>query len=159
MLLSLFTLIYMVGCGSPDLDDNVTRDKVIAEAIDANSLKEKMDEGPINENIRPLSYYAGNEVTPYTRWAKKMYDNGQIFSLEKYKDGKPMILTTWHMNGQKKKEQNYKLGWRDGLRTTWDSAGYKDSEGNYTDGTHAGTITYNEDGTKSGSYRQKGRWD
>jgi hypothetical protein len=63
------------------LEDNENSNKIIAEAIDEVKLQQKGKEG---EELR----YASNQQTPYTGWAKLMYDNGQIKWLVQYKDGK-----------------------------------------------------------------------
>jgi len=64
-----------------DLDDNETRNRIIAEAIDGNMLQERGKDG---EKLA----YAPNQETPYTGWAKEMYDNGQVWYIVQYKDGK-----------------------------------------------------------------------
>ena len=100
----MFVALLVAGCGGPDLDDKETLDKIIAEAIDGNTLQERGNEG------EKLSY-APNQQTPYTGWAKEMYDNGQIWSLGQIKDGKmDGLATTWHKNGQKRWETTYKDG-------------------------------------------------
>jgi len=56
-------------------------------------------------------YYAPNQGTPYTGWAKSMHDNGRIRWLFQYKDGKLDGLSTmWFPNGQKKAENTWKDG-------------------------------------------------
>ena len=106
ILFALFVALLMVGCGTPDLDDKETRDKIIAEAIDGDTLQERGKDG---EKLA----YAPNQETPYTGWAKEMYDNGQIEMLAQIKDGKKDgLLTSWYENGQKRWERNYKDGKR-----------------------------------------------
>jgi membrane-bound lytic murein transglycosylase len=63
------------------LEDNENSNKIIAEAIDDVKLQQKGKEG---EELR----YASNQQTPYTGWAKLMYDNGQMKWFFQYKDGK-----------------------------------------------------------------------
>jgi antitoxin component YwqK of YwqJK toxin-antitoxin module len=74
---------------------------------------------PLNDPAarRPLTAlrqelaYAPNQETPYTGWAKRMYDNGQIEWLIQYKDGKwDGLVTRWYENGQKRSEANWKDG-------------------------------------------------
>jgi len=98
LLAAMFVALLMVGCGDEpggegrldllptpvgmiDLDDNETRNKIIAEAIDGNTLQERGKDG---EKLA----YAPNQETPYTGWAKEMYDNGQVWYIVQYKDGK-----------------------------------------------------------------------
>ena len=111
-LFALFVGLLMVGCGekthySPPLTEEEV--KIIAEAIDVNTLQKRGKKG---EELA----YAPNEQTPYTGWAKGMRDNGQVESLDQYKDGKRDGLETWWHEGQKKSEENYKDGKLDGLR-------------------------------------------
>ena len=152
-----------------DLDEPETRDKIIAEAIDVNTLQKRGKKG---EEL----YYAPNQQTPHTGWVKEMYDNGQIARLAQYKDGKQDGLTMgwfengqkwyeenfkddmwhglqtmWYENGQKKKEGNYKEGKEDGLHTSWYENGQKTEEENYKDGKwHGLQIGWYEDGTEAG---------
>ena len=125
----LFTVLVLLGgCGEPNLDDAETTDKILAEALDADKLQERGEEG---EKLA----YAPNEQEPYTGWLKEMYNNGQVKALAHIKDGKPDGLATgWHENGQKKLEGNYKDGELDGLWTHWDENGVKTSEVNWKDG-------------------------
>ena len=68
LLTAMFVALLMVGCGGPDLDDKETRNRSIAEAIDAEKLQWRGEEG---EEL----YYAPNKQTPYSGWMKGMYDN------------------------------------------------------------------------------------
>ena len=94
-------LVLLGGCGEPNLDDAETIDKILAEAIDADKIQERGEEG---EKL----YYAPNEQEPYTGWVKEMYNNGQVKILFHVKDGKKMGLRLWHENGQKREETNFK---------------------------------------------------
>ena len=85
-----------------DLDDNETRKKIIAEAIDGEKLQWRGKE--------ELAY-APNQKTPFSGWTKRMHDNGRISGLYQYKDGKrDGLWTGWHRNGQKAAEGAYKDG-------------------------------------------------
>ena len=107
LLAAMFVALLMVGCGEDEkqpttltnqtsrqthsektfqveevsLEDNENSNKIIAEAIDDVKLQQKGKEG---EELR----YASNQQTPYTGWAKLMYDNGRVNGLLQYKDGK-----------------------------------------------------------------------
>ena len=134
---ALFTAILMIGCGSPDVDDPETLDKILADAIDRNKLQKRGKEG---EEL----LYAPTQQTPYTGWVKSMYGNGKIrsSSLYQYKDGKLDGLSTgWWKNGQKEFERNYKDGKMVGLWTLWYWNGQKESERNYKDGNLHGLST------------------
>ena len=66
-------LVFLGGCGEPNLDDAETIDKILAEAIHADKIQQR---GEVGENF----FYAPNEQEPYTGWIKKMYDNVIITS-------------------------------------------------------------------------------
>ena len=142
LLITTLVALLMVGCGGPDLDDKETLDKIIAEAIDGNTLQGRGKEGEVLA-------YAPNQQTPYTGWAKEMYDNGQIEVLAQIKDGKPDGLTTmWHKNGQKKAERTYKDGKLDGPATGWYSNGQKKEEYIYKDGKIWTAVGWKPNGEK-----------
>ena len=63
------------------------------------------------------------------------YENGQIESKGKVKDGKKDgKWTWWYENGQIKSEEHYKDGRRDGKWTHWHKNGRIEIERNYKDG-------------------------
>ena len=85
-----------------DLDDNETRNKIIAEAIDGKKLQWRG---------KAELAYAPNQKTPFSGWTKRMYENGRISGLYQYKDGKrDGLWAGWHRNGQKAAEGAYKDG-------------------------------------------------
>jgi len=167
LLAATFVALLFVGCGGDDvensfgwsdankpastggidLDDNETRNRIIAEAIDSGKLQMKGEEGD-------QLFYAPNQQTPYTGWAKRMHDNGQVERLAPIKDGKlDGLLTEWDEDGQKREERNYKDGNANGLLTNWHKNGQKARKGNYKDGKEDGLwIRYNEDGMEWGRY-------
>jgi|GEM_PF-1912412 len=56
-------------------------------------------------------FYQANESEPYSGYAKRMYDSGQVKGLIQYKDGKPGgLVTAWRENGQKQAEETFKDG-------------------------------------------------
>ena len=81
--------------GAEDLDDPETRNKVIAEAIDGDTLQLRGKEGE-----KKLAH-APNQETPYTGWVKEMYDNGQIKVLMQVEGGKTLTIVSWKPNGEK----------------------------------------------------------
>ena len=116
--------------GGIDLDDNETRNRIIAEAIVSNKLQMRGKEG---EEL----YYAPNEQTPYTGWVKYMslFDNGQVWYIVQYKDGKmDGLMNRWHENGQKSAEVNFKDGKLDGLWIRYGEDGTEGYSGLYKDG-------------------------
>ena len=118
-----------------DLDDNEPRDKIIAEAIDVDTLQKRGKKG---EEL----YYSPNEQTLYTGWGKEMHDNGRIKSLIQVKEGKMSgLVNAWYENGQKKLEGYYKDGKPNGPATSWFDNGQKEWEMNYKDGKKYGLST------------------
>ena len=156
LLTVMFVALLMVGCGgdtkksegdSPesnqsseglgkiDLDDPETRKRIIAEAIAVEKFQKRDETGD------ELAY-APNKQTPYSGWEKEMHDNGTIWWLSQWKDGKKNGLWTWwHGNGQKSMEENYRDGKRDGIETEWFENGQKELEANYKDGKQDGIET------------------
>jgi antitoxin component YwqK of YwqJK toxin-antitoxin module len=156
LLFAMFVALLMAGCGgetkkpggdSPEsnqssgevakinLDDPETRKKIIAEAIGGNKLQ-------LRDNKGDELAYAPNEQKTYSGWEKEMHDNGTIWWLSQWKDGKKDGLWTWwHGNGKKSMEQNYKNGKRDGVETDWFENGQKELEANYKDGKQDGLET------------------
>ena len=102
--------------GGIDLDDNETRNRIIAEAIDSGKLQRRQSEEAIAYDTRRgwgfgTLAYAPNKQTPYSRWGKTMYYNRQIRMLSQFKDGRQTGLSrTWYENGQKESERTYKDG-------------------------------------------------
>ena len=87
--------------------------------------------------------YLPNQQEPFTGKNLCKYENGQIKSEGKFKDGKEDgKWTAWHSNGQKLKESNYKDGKKDGKWTWWSLfTGKKTSEENWKDGKWDGKWT------------------
>ena len=136
----------MLGCGSPNVDDPETLNKIIAEAIDDDKLQWEGKEGK-KDGLSTAWYENGQ--TPYTGWSKEMYEDGQIKSLVQFKDGKKDGLSTaWYENGQKKREINWKDGKYDGLETGWYRNGQKVGEGNYKDGKLMSAVIWKPNGDK-----------
>ena len=141
-LFALFPALLMVGCGSPNVDDPETLDKIMAEAIDSDKLQKR---GKGDEKL----IYAPNEQTPYTGRSKRMFGNGQIRGLYSYKDGKiDGLVTEWYENGQKRGEGNCKDGKKDGPVTEWYENGQKRGEGNCKDGKLMSCVIWKPNGEK-----------
>jgi hypothetical protein len=127
-LIALFFALLLVGCGSPNVDDPETLDKIIAEAVDEDKLQMRGKKG---EEL----LYSPNEQMPFTGWVKSIWENGQVKYLIQYKGGEPEGLTIeWYENGQMKYKTNHKDRKPNGLTTFWDENGKKKSELNYKDG-------------------------
>jgi hypothetical protein len=148
LLSVLFATLLMVGCGEEalgaptsenkpvmtiDLDDNETRSKIIAEAIDV--LKLHKGDNRLFQDL--------NKKMPYTGWVKMKIS--RIQQLVHCQDGKPHgLVTSWYANGQKHREGNLKDGKFHGPSTSWYESGQK-SMVSYGDGSW---IAWNENGSK-----------
>jgi len=143
LIIAFFASLLLFGCGSSDLDDPKTLDDIIAKAIDEDKLQER---GKVGEEL----CYIPNAQTPYSGWAKSIYENGQVKQLRQLKDGKPEGLQTlWYQNGQKKEEANFKDGKLDGLVTWWYQNGQKSQEQNWKDDKKNGLeIEWDQNGQK-----------
>ncbi len=153
----LLVALFLAGCGGEepsqengiggkvDLDDNETRQKIIAEAleVDPKTMPREVMEG---KEI----FKAPKQKTPYTGWAKMMDDNGHVRALMQFKDGKPNGLGVgFHPNGAKASESSWRDGKREGLMTQWYASGQKQTEINFKDGNEHGLITeWHENGQK-----------
>jgi len=148
--ITLMTCLLM-SCGSPNLDDPATLDKILAEAMVWDSLQKRGKEG---EEL----YYAPNQQTPFTGWAKKMYENGQVSFLLQLAEGlQNGLLNEWHENGQKRLEVNLVNGLRQGLEIEWYKSGQKFTEVNIVDGQLDGLcINWYKNGQKmiEGTYKR-----
>ena len=166
LLTAMFVALLMAGCGedskkpggdSPetsqsstdtiDLDDNETRNRIAAEAIDDKTLDSRWVE--ISTTRKERLKYAPNKQTPYTGWSKWMHDNGQIAELVQWKDGKPDgPWTSWYSNGQKSLEETYKPGklW---TSVAWKRNGEKCPVTKVVNGNGV-WVEYNDDGTEAG---------
>ena len=82
--------------------------------------------------------------------SKGWYPNGQIKTINTYKDGKlDGLWTGWYSDGQKKWEYTYKDGKEDGVYTIWYENGQKESERTYKEGKLDGLRTgWYENGEK-----------
>lgn len=139
-LFALFTTLLMVGCGSPDLDDPEKMKEIIAEAIEI-SIQKRGKEG---EEI----YYAPNENTPFTGWAKELYIKDKVKTLEQFKDGKLVSIYDFHENGQKMGCGFYKDGKLNGIATEWYKNGQKREEKDYKDGKVVSAVVWKPNGEK-----------
>ena len=143
-------LVLLGGCGEPNLDVAETKDKILAEAIDADKIQQR---GEVGEKL----YYAPNEQEPYTYQIKEMYNNGKVKILFYVKDGKKDgLFTKWHENGQKREETNFKNGKLDGIGASWHENGQKSSEINFKNGKEDGLYTkWDENGVKQSEENYK----
>ena len=141
---------------------DVSLGKIIAEAIDSEKLDPRIngrnrndfDLTELLDLLDPFKtsvavYFAPNQKTPYTGWAKWMYRNGRIGGLSQYKDGRlDGLWTTWYENGQKRGEGNYKDNEKDGLSTKWYKNGQMKDEITWKDGKLITGVVWRLNGEK-----------
>ena len=129
LLVATFIALLMAGWGyaqsSPSLkkklfsaidwDDDETRDRIIAEAMDGSKLQERSEKG---ENL----IYVLDEQTPYTGWARHEIPDaiGGLTTLVRVKDGKiggKMLFRDNRKKLRKLRADNFKDGKMHGLST------------------------------------------
>ena len=128
---------------NPNLDDAIIRKNILAEAIDAEDLEWRGEEGD------ELAFTPNSE-TPYTGWVRDMHENQRINILGQYVDGKQHGLSTeWYESGKKKSEGSFKDNEKQGLYRWWHENGKKKYEVTYKDGKEHGLLTaWSENGKK-----------
>lgn len=131
-----------------DWDDEETRSRIIAEAMNGSKLQEGKEKG---ESL----FYFLEELTPYTGWARHEISDaiGGLVRLVRFKGGKNQGHVIFRKNGnklRKLKVDNFKDGKIHGLSTEWYENGQKSLECNFKDGKQDGSwIQWHEDGTES----------
>ena len=169
ILLSLAIALLMVGCGeSSQHSERADMNNTVPESPKPSGGVDMTDSAPNKDAIETaVDYddledrngvkYLPNEETPFSGFAKSVYENGQVEVLEQFKGGKRDGLAIgWWENGQKWWEVNYKDGKQDGLRTSWYENGQKRRESNLKDGKSDGLWTeWYSNGQKAveGSYK------
>ena len=145
ILLSLAIALLMVGCGEPDLSDPDVVEDATADAVDWSKLQD-----------RSGVTYLPNTQKPFSGYAKRAYENGQVEILVQFKDGYVVRKKEWRDNGTPKRGANYKDGKKDGLETSWYENGQKEGETIYKHGKRDGLATeWYEDGTEASRYTYK----
>ena len=175
----MFVALLMFGCGEDaqnkavqneakiDLDDNETRNRIIAEAIesryvddvsteDGKRLYRVPDKFKLVEDLRAgkisreeLSVLQ-SKTELFTGWCKRFYPTGQIALLFQANNGKILNAWSWYQSGEKQMEVKHK----DGVLWTafaWKPNGEKCPVTNLKDGNGV-RVLYNENGTEN--YRE-----
>ena len=119
----MFVALLMVGCGEADLSDPEVLKDVTADAVDKSKLQD-----------RSGVTYLPNTQEPFSGYAKRAYENGQIKELAQFKNGYIVRIKEWSENGTPKMEVTLKDGELHGLETLWYKNGQKNTEVNYKDG-------------------------
>ena len=117
---------YSMGMGTEEFEEKnnglelVEQTEFLLPQYDIWSVDEKYKNG----NIKAISYYQKYTQKIELVKIEIYYENGQIYSVENYKDGKlDGKWTIYHDNGQIKEDGNYKYGKRDGKWTTYNRDG------------------------------------
>ena len=170
-LVSTFCLVFvlLIGCGELNLDDPKVREKILAKAINEDSLQTRRVSS--GEEL----FYAPNQEKPYAGWVKSgrelyqmqngnpngfyisWYSNSQNSEKGTLKNSeKEGVWTQWHENGQKSGRGSYKDNKRDGVWVFYYENGQKSLEGTYKSGIYDGLWTeYLENGQKSSEISYK----
>ena len=130
-------LLLFLGCGQPpDLHDAETLSRILADALDMDSLQRRGKDG---------IYYAPNQSEPYTGWSKRMHKVGvlktpspQVAELIRFDAGREARGVGWHENGQMQREEHYEAGKRTGRWVRWHENGQMQREAHYEDGKRTG---------------------
>lgn len=119
-----------------DLDDPEIRKKIIAQAVEV-TWEKKADGTTVFYEPFTRSPYKG------TGWVVIYYDDGiKLNALIQFKGGKRNGLeSSWHENGQKSFEGNYKDGKKEG-ETQWYENGQVKAKFSYQDGKIEGLAIF-----------------
>ena len=116
-----------------------------------------------NEQIKVLAEFTDGSVTRLRQWQENglpmwdiRYSKGKVslsdVPLEEFWDSNFSLhnglFTSWHENGQKWSEENYKDGKEDGLQLWWYENGQKDGEEKWKDGKRMSAETWKPNGEK-----------
>ena len=165
-VLSSLILLYSVdGQLKHNLDDPVVLQETLNLAVTC--LEER--EMPSGEHL----LFEPKQDRPFSGWRKQCRKNGQVRTLEKYKDGKahgPYLYwwengkkaqqknnregrahgdwTSWHENGQKQLQQTVRFGKIEGAASRWYKNGVKKDELVYADGKIVSVVVWKPNGVK-----------
>ena len=149
----LFTVLVLLGgCGNaenkPDLSNTAPEEDPLESAVEWSRLQERNGDA-----------YIPNTDKPYSGWAKRTFENGQVEILAEFTDGTVTRLQQWHENGIPKWDIGYiqgKIGSKDvpiynywdsnesyhnGITIQWHENGQKKQELNHKDGKEDGLKT------------------
>ena len=106
------------------------------------------------EEREGIMYLKGSD-TPYTGKTFGFWENGQKRSEQNFKDGeRDGLYVKWYEDGQKRREINYKDGKANGLWVWWYKNGQKKSEANYKDGKQISKKWWNNKGEPVDSWEE-----
>ena len=165
VLSSLILLYSAHGQPKHNLDDPVVLQETLNLAVTC--LEER--EMPSGEHL----LFEPKQDRPFSGWRKQCRKNGQVRTLEKYKDGKahgPYLYwwengkkaqqknnregrahgdwTSWHENGQKQLQQTVRFGKIEGAASRWYKNGVKKDELVYADGKIVSVVVWKPNAVK-----------
>jgi hypothetical protein len=142
-----------------DLDDNETRNKIIAEAISYLKIQRRLENGETASGTSKGNPSRGLLYTGNTRTGRRSctfkdgkghglraawYETGQKHWESTYKDGNLVTATAWKPNGEKCPDTNLVDG--NGIVCSYHKNGQKNKERTYKDGEEISTKEWDEDG-------------
>ncbi|MFL2912112.1 MAG: toxin-antitoxin system YwqK family antitoxin [Opitutales bacterium] len=105
--------------------------------------------GKVSQSDVPLESCWDSNFSLHNGLFTSWHENGQKEEEVNYKEGKEDgLFTSWHENGQKWSEENYKDGKEDGLQLWWYENGQKDGEEKWKDGKRMSAETWKPNGEK-----------
>ena len=135
----VFIILYVLcltGCGQPDLSDEKILNEILSKWLDDSDLHERDRAG------ETLAFVINSQI-PFSGWASRLYDNGQVRELSKFEEGKREGLwVKWYENGRMEEEKNYRDGKLHGPSTRWWENGQKWYEDNYENGEKIGESKF-----------------
>jgi len=175
-------LFLLVGCSTSEKQSNkkiqIGHNKELKKEYNSNHIiemdnglwAEKFSDEPITgkvyglfgEESNPKKVYIGNLLNGKKEGEWKSYHNnsGQKKYEEKYKDGKKNGLSIkWYSDGQKDSEGNYKDGKKDGLWKDWHKNGMPRSEMIYKNGFSKESIFIKDSRGGKFSWKDPKTWD
>ena len=151
-LILFAVLVLLGGCGNaenkPDLSHTTPEEDPLESAVEWSRLQERNGDA-----------YIPNTDKPYSGWAKRTFENGQVEILAEFTDGTVTRLQQWQENGIPEWDIGYtqgKIGSKDvpidnhwdsneshhnGNTIQWHENGQKKEEGNFKDGKPDGLHT------------------
>ena len=125
-------LLFVAGCGKPDLSDSETVERIAAKALPFERLQDRGD-----------LVYEPNRSEPYSGWTVEYYssDPSQVLALSRFDDGLIQQWALWHSNGQMMSHRHYVD--EDRLHVTeWYENGQMKSRGEKARGDMMGEWTW-----------------
>ncbi len=130
----LFLLLALgfAGCDSPDPREPRILEEALSRAVDLKGLRPVRLDGL-------LKLCTPESETPYEGWAKSLHPNGTLKRLGFLKAGqKDGFWISWHDNGQRQEQVQFKADIMDGPFRAWHPNGTLAAQGNINDNEMTG---------------------